>query len=83
MNTANLQLEGLLTAIASINALLVHSGIVSRGEMQQALERAQHGVNSEARGLSEANQKAMLFPIRRPHRANVMARVGKCAAISS
>ena len=64
MNTANLQLEGLVTAIASINALLVDSGIVSRGEMQQALDRAQHGVNCEARGLSEANQKAMLFPIR-------------------
>ncbi|AVA25496.1 hypothetical protein [Rhizobium sp. NXC24] len=64
MNTANLQLEGLLTAVASINALLVDSGIVSRREMQQALERAQQGVNGEARGLSEANRKAMLFPIR-------------------
>ncbi|WFU06113.1 hypothetical protein QA648_23610 (plasmid) [Rhizobium sp. CB3171] len=64
MNTANLQLEGLLTAVASINALLVDSGIVSRSEMQQALERAQNGVNGEARGLSEANRKAMLFPIR-------------------
>jgi hypothetical protein len=64
LNTANLQLEGLLTAIASINALLVDSGIVSHGEIQQALERAQHGVGGEARGLSEANQKAMLFPIR-------------------
>ena len=64
MNTANLQLEGLLTAVASINALLVDSGIVSRSDMQQALERAQHGVNGEARGLSEANRKAMLFPIR-------------------
>ncbi|MBB4566939.1 hypothetical protein [Rhizobium leucaenae] len=64
MNTANLQLEGLLTAIASINALLVDSGVVSRSDMQQALERAQQGVNGEARGLSEANRKAMLFPIR-------------------
>jgi hypothetical protein len=64
LNTANLQLEGLLTAIASINALLVDSGVVSRSDMQQALERAQQGVNGEARGLSEANRKAMLFPIR-------------------
>ena len=64
MNTANLQLEGLFTAIASINALFVDKGLVSRGEIQQALERAQHGVSCEARSLSEANQKAMLFPIR-------------------
>ncbi|MDK4739926.1 hypothetical protein N2601_24250 (plasmid) [Rhizobium sp. CB3060] len=77
MNTANLQLEGLLTAVASINALLVDSGIVSRSEMQQALERAQQGVNGEARGLSEANRKAMLFPIRLLLLANEDADLGK------
>ncbi|MBB5574242.1 MULTISPECIES: hypothetical protein [Rhizobium] len=77
MNTANLQLEGLLTAVASINALLVDSGIVSRSDMQQALERAQQGVNGEARGLSEANRKAMLFPIRLLLLANEESSLGR------
>ncbi len=66
MNTANLGLEGLCLAIASVNALLVEKGLVSHAEMREALERA--GESATAKGehddLSEANRKAICFPIR-------------------
>jgi hypothetical protein len=41
MNTANLQLEGLWFAIASINELLVAKGITTKQELDTALEMAE------------------------------------------
>jgi hypothetical protein len=44
MNTANLQLEGLLIAIASMNDLLVAKGIVDREEIAHATDVAEQTV---------------------------------------
>ena len=41
MNVANLQLEGLLMAIASINHLLVRKGVLSVEEIDKALRKAE------------------------------------------
>jgi hypothetical protein len=41
MNTANLELEGLLIALASMNKLLVTKGIVTDEEVTKSLEIAE------------------------------------------
>ena len=41
MNVANLQLEGLIMAIASINQVLVRKGILTAEEIDTALLQAQ------------------------------------------
>jgi hypothetical protein len=41
MNVANLQLEGLVMAVASINNLLVHRGLLSIDDIDIALRRAE------------------------------------------
>ena len=65
MNTANLQIEGLLVALVAINQRLVAKGVLSRQEIAEALADAEKTVAADAgRNLSEANGKAILFPIR-------------------
>jgi hypothetical protein len=66
MNTANLQLEGLLIAIASINKLLVSKGIVTDREMTLSLETAKQSILGESRldELDPAQRDAIAFPIR-------------------
>ncbi len=66
MNVANLQLEGLLMAVASINHLLVRKGLVTVGEIDTALAKAQSNMSSEERSqeLSSSHRDAVNFPIR-------------------
>ena len=65
MNTANLQLEGLLVALVAINRRLVAKGVLSGQELADALAEAEQSVAADTgRNLSEANGKAILFPIR-------------------
>ncbi|MGB3386437.1 MAG: hypothetical protein WBA88_00485 [Pseudaminobacter sp.] len=67
MNTANLQLEGLYLAIASINNLLVSKGILSVEEIDTALRRAEANATSDeniVEVMSPANRDAVCFPIR-------------------
>lgn len=67
MNTANLQLEGLYLAIASVNALLVSKGILSVEEIDNALRRAEANATSDehiVEVMSPANRDAVCFPIR-------------------
>ena len=66
MNVANLQLEGLLMAVASINHLLVRKGVLTVGEIDVALAKAQANMTSEdrAKELSSAHRDATNFPIR-------------------
>ena len=45
MNVANLQLEGLLMAIAAVNHLLVQKGVVSMQEIDAALQAAEASEN--------------------------------------
>lgn len=67
MNTANLQLEGLLLALSAVVGLLRRKGIISDAELDAALNEAEvAALKDEARpgGISSANVEAVLFPIR-------------------
>lgn len=72
MNTANLQLEGLFIAIASINDLLVAKGIVDRNEIGHALDVAEQTVLGDYRTeeLDASHRDAIAFPIRLLRLAN-------------
>lgn len=67
MNVANLQLEGLLMALAAINNTLVHKGIISVGDVDLALRQVEASLIGDERmdeDLSPANRDAVCFPIR-------------------
>jgi hypothetical protein len=65
MNFANLQLEGLIMAIASINHVLVRKGVLTVEEINQALEKAQANMVDVSRPeLSNANRDSINFPLR-------------------
>lgn len=73
MNTANLQLEGLYLAIASINNVLVRKGLVTVGEIDEALRRAEANATADdhiIEDMSPANRDAVCFPIRFLQMAN-------------
>lgn len=72
MNTANLQLEGLLMAMAEINRLLVRKGLLSQEEVDLALRSAEASLSSEDKSveLSPANRDAIAFPVRLLLQAN-------------
>ena len=67
MNTANLQLQGLLLAVASINNALVHKGLLSIDEIDLELRKAEASLTGEERlfeDMSTAKRDAICFPIR-------------------
>jgi hypothetical protein len=67
MNTANLQLEGLLVALAELSRVLVESGCVSRDALEEGMRKAEQTIHAdEARTsqLSASQIGAVLFPIR-------------------
>lgn len=67
MNTANLQLEGLLVAVAELSRLLVRKGLVEAGEVEQALATAEAALRADQprmEQLSGSNAEAVCFPIR-------------------
>ena len=67
MNVANLQLEGMMMALASINNLLVHKGLLSIDDVDTALRKAQASVRGDERtyeDMSPANRDAICFPLR-------------------
>jgi hypothetical protein len=66
MNTANLQLEGLVMAMAEINRLLARKGVASREDLGLALRRAEASLAGEDKSqeLSPANRDAIAFPVR-------------------
>lgn len=75
MNTANLQLEGLLMAIAGLNRMLVAKGLVDPEEIDRSLARSEQivlGDDRVAEDLSPANRDAIAFPIRLLRLANEM-----------
>ena len=47
MHVANLQLEGLLMAVASINNVLVRKGLLSVQEIDDALAKAESGLMAD------------------------------------
>ena len=73
MNTANLQIEGLLMAVAAINRTLVDKGLLSRAEIERALAISEANAVGEDRTIEElspANRDAIVFPIRLLRAAN-------------
>jgi hypothetical protein len=83
MNTANLQLEGLLIAVAALNRMLVDKGLANSDEIDQALAQADSTARNGERmgdGISPANREAVLFPIKLLRAANRAG--GNAAAIS-
>lgn len=76
MNTANLQLEGLLMAIAGINQTLVAKGLLTTEEIDRSLavtEQTALGDDRVTEDLSAANRDAIVFPVRLLRLANNMA----------
>jgi hypothetical protein len=74
MNVANLQIEGLLMAVASINNALVRKGILSVDDIDLAMDKAEANITGEERNyedLSPANRDAICFPIRILKAANL------------
>lgn len=74
MNQANLQLEGLMMALAALNRMLVEKGLASAREIDAALRHAEARITSDDRfqggELALANRDAMCFPIRLLRLAN-------------
>ncbi|MGR9500653.1 hypothetical protein ACU8OJ_28355 (plasmid) [Rhizobium leguminosarum] len=65
MNTANLQLKGLIMAMASICDAIVEKELLTSGELNAALAKAKQAVEEDDdHELSDANRAAILFPIR-------------------
>ncbi|WAC27155.1 hypothetical protein [Ancylobacter sp. SL191] len=64
MNTANLQMEGLLLAVAAVLDLLKAKGLASQAELVDALAGAERGIGTSPAGLSDSNEEAIRFPIR-------------------
>jgi len=69
MNVANLQLEGLLMAIAAINHLLVQKGVLTIEELDAALQAAEASEN-RSNELPPSHGEAIAFPIRLLQLAN-------------
>ena len=73
MNTANLQLEGLYLATASVMAALRRHEILSESAIDAALAEAERCAEADSaisRDRSQANVQAVLFPIRLLRLAN-------------
>jgi hypothetical protein len=67
MNTANLQIEGMLLALSALTRMLRDKGIVDTNDRDVALREAEQSARSD-RGhkgdISPSNVEAILFPIR-------------------
>jgi len=73
MNTANLQLEGLLLAVSAMAEALKSKNLLSQDEIDAALARAESVAGSDpgrSEQMSPANVAAVLFPIRFLREAN-------------
>ncbi len=67
MNTANLQLEGLLLAMSALLETMRRKGLLTEREIDEALSSAEASINGEAQSkpdVSRGNIEAMQFPIR-------------------
>jgi hypothetical protein len=67
MNTANLQLQGVLTAMAELLRAMEAKGVLSGAEIEAALSRAEREAAAGAgqrEGLSHAHVEAACFPAR-------------------
>jgi len=65
MNTANPQLEGLYLAISALIRRMIEKGLLDPDDLHQAMAEARSAAEEDLQSssLSEANRKAVLFPI--------------------
>lgn len=85
MNVANLQVEGLLMAIAAVNHAMVHKGLLSADEIDVALRKVEASLTGDERlyeDMSPANRDAVCFPIRLLMAANKSAKGADIPAFS-
>lgn len=83
MNTANLQLAGVLAALGAVIDLMRAKGIAGQDEIDEALAAAERTLTEDPRRpteLSHANLEAMTFPLRFLRIANEAAEPGTAAA---
>lgn len=64
MNTANLQLEGLMLAVAALLGEMKRKGSLDDRQIEQALDLAEQGASRRTTDIPAANAEAILFPIR-------------------
>lgn len=67
MNTANLQLEGMLIALASLVGALKQKGLLSQEDIEEALTNADAATDADAETRTElrpAHFDAIRFPLR-------------------
>lgn len=66
MNTANLQIEGLLVALARLIEALRRQGLLTQQEIEAALREAEEAATRDCatRNISPAQAEAVRFPIR-------------------
>lgn len=76
MNTANLQLEGLIMAVASISEAIAKKGLLTHEEIGQALASAEQ-LAMRTGTASDSNQAAAVFPIRILSFANQASQHGR------
>jgi len=80
MNTANLQLTGVMAGLGALLGVLRESGTVSRESVDEALRRTESEMIDDARRIPEmssANVEATLFPVRYLRVANGMWEPGR------
>jgi len=65
MNTANPQLEGLYLAISALVRRMIDKGLLDAEDLHQAMAEARQAAEQDLQtsSLSDANRKAVLFPI--------------------
>lgn len=76
MNTANLQIEGLLLAVAAVNNALVQKGFLTAEELDALLAAAAEQVADRATAVSPSHAEAICFPLRFLRLANSTATAG-------
>ncbi len=85
MNTANLQLEGLLMAMGGLAHLFRQKGLLTAEEIDDALQMAEQAAlrdRDRPGEVSPANIAAVLFPIRFLRAANARPAAGDGPAFS-
>lgn len=83
MNTANLQMEGMLMAVSALCRLIREKGIAGADEIDAALAEAETALAADRlrpEQLSQANVEAVLFPLRFLREANRREVPGASAA---
>ena len=83
MNTANLQLEGLYVAVASILNAIRDKGVLTEQEIERALEGAEDiALRDRASQLSPAHIDGICFPLRLLRLANKAGAQGQQPSFS-